>query len=345
MLTVEEVESIDSLGLYKYFEDWPNHCQKALNLQIKHTINFNPSRIIYSGLGGSAAPGDILKNWLSSILKIPFIVLKDYDLPEYVGRQDLVLAVSCSGDTEEVLQVTKNALNRGCNILTISSGGMLEDFSIKNSIPFTKITRLKVSRASFPYLFYVSENILKKLELIKDVEKQLYSSTLSIKEIQKEISVHTPINKNPAKKLASKIYDGIPIIYVSAENRKIATRFKASLNENAKMFAHSAIIPELCHNEVEIWNNKATKLLKPLFIRHSNESTIITNRFKVMKEIIEDAGFEVIEFWETGKDYLSRLLRSLYLLDYTSIYTAILNNENPLETIRIDSVKRKMLKL
>ncbi len=345
MLTVEEVESIDSLGLYKHLEEWPNHCQKALNQQIKHSININPSRIIYSGLGGSAAPGDILKNWLSSILKIPFIVLKDYDLPEYVGSQDLVLAVSCSGDTEEVLQVTKNALNRGCNILTISSGGMLEDFSKKNNIPFTKITRLDVSRASFPYLFYVSANILKKLELIKDVEHQLYSSALSIQEIKKEISVHTPINKNPAKTLANKIYDGIPIIYVSAENRKLATRFKASLNENAKMLAHSAIIPELCHNEVEIWSNKASKLLKPLFIRHSKESTIITNRFKVMKEIIEDTGFEVIEFWETGKDYLSSLLRSLYLLDYTSIYTAILNNENPLETPRIDSVKRKMLKI
>lgn len=345
MLTVEEVESVDSSGMYKYFEDWPNHFQKALNTKINNTINFAPSRIIYAGLGGSASAGDILKSWLSSILKIPFIVLKDYELPEFVGSQDLVLAVSCSGDTEEVLQVTKNALERNCKILSISSGGMLEKFSKKNNIPFTKIKRLGVSRASFPYLFYMSANILKELNLIKKVESQLYSSVLAVQDIQKEISIHTPVNKNPAKNLASKIYDGIPIIYVSAENRKLATRFKASLNENAKMLAHSAIIPELCHNEVEIWNKQISKLLKPLFVRHSNESTIIKNRFKVMKEIIEDAGFEVFEFWETGKDYLSQILRSLYVLDYTSIYAAVLNNENPLETPRIDAVKRKMFRL
>lgn len=191
-------------------------------------------------------------------------------------------------------------------------------------------------------MFFASANILKKLNLLKNVEEQLYSSSMSIKNIKKEIGVNVPLLKNPAKKIASKIYDGIPMIYVSANNRKLATRFKASLNENAKVFAHSAIIPELCHNEVEIWNSQSTKLLKPLFIRNSNESIIISKRFKVLKEIIETSGFQVTEFWETGKDYLSSLLRSVYILDYTSIYTAVLKKENPIKTPQIDNVKFKM---
>ena len=96
MLSVKEVEFIDSAGLYKYYEKWPIYFHNALNLKIKQPVNFSPDRIIYSGLGGSAAPGDILKNWLSYILDIPFLVLKDYDLPAFVGKNDLVLAVSCS---------------------------------------------------------------------------------------------------------------------------------------------------------------------------------------------------------------------------------------------------------
>lgn len=342
MLSSQEVESVDSLGLYKQFEDWPNHFQKAFNLRINCPNNINPSRIIYAGLGGSAAPGDVLKNWLSSIIKIPFLVLKDYELPEFVGNQDLVIAVSCSGDTEEVIHITKNAIKKNSKILTISAGGKLEKFSEQNNIPHTKIKRLQVSRASFPYMFFASANILKKLNLLKNVEAQLYSSSISIQNTQKEISVNTPLQKNLAKKIANKIYDGIPIIYVSAENRKLATRFKASLNENAKIFAHSAIIPELCHNEVEIWNSQTSKLLKPIFIRNSNESIIISKRFNIMKEIIENTGFQVTEFWETGKNYLSSLLRSVYILDYISIYAAVLKKENPMETPQIDNVKQKM---
>ena len=111
------------------------------------------------------------------------------------------------------------------------------------------------------------------------------------------------------------------------------------------MFAHTAILPELSHNEVEIWNKNASKLLKPVFIRHPEEPPPkIAKRFKIIKQIIEDAGFEVNEVWETGNNHLNRLLRSLYLLDYTAIYTAILREEDPSKTPNTETVKRNMHK-
>ena len=342
MLSRQDVCAVDSSGLHEYYEKWPTYFQDALNLKISQPGEFYPDRVIYAGLGGSAAPGDILENWLSPVLKVPFIVLKDYDLPEFIGKKDFVLAVSCSGDTEEVFKVANDALKKGCKIAAISSGGRLEKFCIQNSIPYTKIKNLCVSRASFPYLFYPTINILKELNLLGDVEKQLNSSKQAIKELQQDIVVDTPIEKNPSKELATKIFNGFPLIYVSAENRKVAVRFQASLNENAKMFAHVSIIPELCHNEVEIWTKNTSRQFNSLFLRYSEESSKISKRFKVMKQIIEDAGFEVYEIWEKGNDYLSRTMRSLYLLDYASIYTAILRNEDPLGTPGIDALKRKM---
>lgn len=343
MLSRKEVDSIDSSGLHEYYENWPTYFQEAIKIKVSLPNEFKPDHIIYAGLGGSAAPGDILKNWLSHSLNIPFIVLKDYDLPEFVGKNDFVLAVSCSGETEEVSEVVKVAIKKRCKIATITSGGNLEKLSIKNSIPYTKIKNLIVSRASFPYLFYPTANILKEINLLGGVETQLYSSIQAIKEAQQYFVADTIIEKNPSKQLATKISDKIPIIYVSSENRKVAVRFQASLNENAKMFAHVSIIPELCHNEVEIWTKNISRQFKPLFIRHNEESSKITKRFKVMKQIIESAGLEVYEIWEKGNDYLSRTMRTLYLLDYATIYTAILRNEDPLGTPGIDTVKRKML--
>tara|TARA_B100002003_G_scaffold250386_1_gene289646 strand:- start:527 stop:1564 length:1038 start_codon:yes stop_codon:yes gene_type:complete len=343
MLSRQDICAVDSSGLHKYYEKWPSHFQDALHLKISQSDGFHPSRILYAGLGGSAAPGDILKNWLEPILKIPFIVIKDYDLPEFVGKNDFVLGVSCAGDTEEVLKIMNDALKKGCKIAAISAGGRLEKFCEKNTISYIKIKNLCVSRASFPYLFYPAANILKELCLIGEIEKQLDSSKQAVKELQQDIVVNTPIEKNPSKELATKIFNGFPLIYVSAKNRKVATRFQASLNENAKMFAHVSNIPEICHNEVEIWTRNTSRQFKPLFLRHPEESSKISKRFKVMKQIIEDAGFEVYEIWEKGKDYLSRTMRTLYLLDYASIYTAILRKEDPLGTPGIDIVKRKML--
>ena len=342
MLSDADISTIDSSGLCGYDEKWPTYFQDAFNLKISQLDRFYPNRIIYAGLGGSAAPGDILKNWLSPVLNIPFIVIKDYDLPEIIGTKDFVLAVSCSGNTEEVLNMVNNSIKKGCKIAVITSGGDLEKFCIKNTVPFTKIKNLNVSRASFPYLFYPAANILKKLHLLGSVEDQLITSIQAVKKIRQDIIIDTPIEKNPSKALAKKIYDGFPIIYVSAENQKLAVRFQASLNENAKMFAHVSIIPELCHNEVEIWTKNTSRQFKPIFIRNQKESSKISKRFKMMKEIIEDTGFEVSEIWEKGNDYLSRTMRSLYLLDYTSIYTAILRKEDPLVTPGIDTLKRKM---
>jgi len=342
MLSDEAISTIDSSELCGYYEKWSTYFQDALNLKISQLDRFYPNRIIYAGLGGSAAPGDILKNWLSPVLNIPFIVIKDYDLPEIVEKKDFVLAVSCSGDTEEVLNIVNDSIKKGCKIAVITSGGDLEKFCIKNIVPFTKIKNLAVSRTSFPYLFYPAANILKELRLLGSIENQLITSIQAVKEIQQDIIIDTPIEKNPSKALAKKICNGFPIIYASAENQNVAVRFQASLNENAKMFAHVSIIPELCHNEVEIWTKNASRQFKPIFIRHQEESSQISKRFKVMKQIIEEAEFEVSEIWEKGNDYLSRIIRSLYLLDYASIYTAILRKEDPLVTPGVDAVKRKM---
>lgn len=342
MLSVKEVDSIDVFGLYKDYEDWPNHFENALTIKINHVLNYSPKHIIFAGIGGSAAPGDILKNWLTPVLNIPFIVLKDYELPAFIEKKDLIIAVSCSGNTEEVIHILVSALSKGCEIEVISSGGALEKFCIKNNISLTKIKKLRASRTSFPYLFYAAVTILKKMNLLNKVEKQLSSSVIAIKDMHQKISAYTPFDKNPAKKLATKIYNRIPMIYVSVDNKGVALRFQALLNENAKMLAHTAIIPELCHNEIEIWTKKDSRNWKPLFIRNSEESPKIIKRFKLIKKIIEDAGYQVEEIWETGKDKLSQTLSTLYFLDYVTIYTAILRKKDPATTPSIDTVKRKI---
>jgi glucose/mannose-6-phosphate isomerase len=268
-------------------------------------------------------------------------VVKDYRLPRSADKNTLVIAVSCSGDTEETLSAVNQAYETGCKVAAISSGGRLEQFSRKNNIPFTKTKKLQAPRSSLPNLFYPAANILKETGFIKPMAYQIPTSISAVKQTYHEITVNNSV-ENPAKDLATNIADALPIVYCSAINEGTTNRFRASLNENAKIQAHVAVIPELCHNEVEGWTKKAPSICAPLYIRSEEEPSEISVRFDAVKEMIEATGFKVHEVWERGENSLNRIMRSVYLFDYTSIYTAVLRSINPMYTPNIDAMKHKL---
>ncbi|MCL5318832.1 MAG: SIS domain-containing protein, partial [Thaumarchaeota archaeon] len=270
MLTQEEVEAMDVSGLYKDYEKWPEHCEDALKLPVETPDIAQISQVIYVGMGGSAASGDLLRDWLTPVINIPFTVVKDYTLPRTAGKNTLVIAVSCSGDTEETLSTAHQAYERGCRIAAVSSGGSLEQFCRKNSIPFTKTKKLSVPRSSLPNLFSATARMAKETGLVKTVANQIPASVSTVKQLYREVRAANSTG-NPAKELAVKIADTLPMIYCSALNEGAANRFRASLNENAKIQAHVAVIPELCHNEVEGWTRRTPRVCLPVYIRSKEE--------------------------------------------------------------------------
>ena len=341
MLSQEEVEAIDVSGLYKDYEEWPRHCEEAAKLPVETPDIAQINHIIYVGMGGSAASGDLLRDWLTPVINLPFTIVKDYNLPSSAGKNTLVIAVSCSGDTEETLSAANQAYERGCRIAAVSSGGRLEQFCRKNSIPFTKTKKLRVPRSSLPNLFYPAANILKETGLLKTVANQIPISVSTVKQLYSKVRADNSTG-NPAKELAAKMADTLPMIYCSALNEGATNRFRASLNENAKIQAHVAEIPELCHNEVEGWTKRTPRVCLPVYVRSKEEIPENAARFEAVKEMIEAAGFKVHEVWESGNDSLSRIMRSVYLLDYTSIYAAVLRRTNPIGTPNIDAMKRRL---
>jgi glucose/mannose-6-phosphate isomerase len=342
MLSREEVEREDPSGIHLDYEEWPQLCETALNQHVETPSAGDVDQIIYAGMGGSAASGDLLRDWLTPTLPHPFTVLKDYDLPRSADANTFVITVSCSGDTEETISVARQAFERGCRFAAVSSGGRLEMFCRENRLSFTKVRKLRAPRSSMPSLFYAAANILREIGVLGDASKQLLTSVAEVRKVYSEIRSDVAFDENPAKKLASKITYKLPVVYASADNAAASARFRASLNENAKILAHVALIPELCHNEVEGWTENTPDAVQPIYMRNGDEPAEVSARFEAVREMIERAGFTVQEIWESGGDRLSRILRSVYLLDYTSIYVAILRNVDPIVTPNIDAMKRRL---
>jgi len=146
-------------------------------------------------------------------------------------------------------------------------------------------------------------------------------------------------DKNPAISLAKWIND-FPMIYYPFGLQSAATRFKNSLQENAKLHAITEDVIEACHNEIVSWERKSD--IQPILIEGKNDHIKTKERWKVLKEYFDS---KKINYWEISSvngSILTKLINLIYLLDYASIYMAISNKTDPSPVKSIDFIKKKL---
>ena len=95
--------------------------------------------IVITGMGGSALPGEILKSYLYKDFKLPIIVNRNYDLPEYINQKTLLIVSSFSGNTEETIESMRQGNRKGCKIIAMSHAGKLEELAKKLNKTFIKL--------------------------------------------------------------------------------------------------------------------------------------------------------------------------------------------------------------
>src|SRR5260370_20350528 len=81
-----------------------------------------PRAIVVTGMGGSGIAGEVLAAVAGPGCPVQVTTFHDYRLPGWVGAADLVIAVSCSGATEETLSAAGEAVRRRCRLLGV--GGL-----------------------------------------------------------------------------------------------------------------------------------------------------------------------------------------------------------------------------
>jgi len=85
--------------------------------------------IVVLGMGGSGISGDVVAAAFNDELPVPITVLKQIRTPAFVGPETLAFAVSYSGDTEETVSMASSALERGAQLVAVSSGGRLAEIA------------------------------------------------------------------------------------------------------------------------------------------------------------------------------------------------------------------------
>ena len=95
-----------------------------------------------------------------------------------------------------------------------------------------------------------------------------------------------PVDKNEAKRLALAIGARLPAIYGGPLTGASAYRWKTDLEENAKVLAIAGAIPEMNHNEIEVWSGPGAAGRHAVLLREDGEPPEIAQRFALLRDLL-----------------------------------------------------------
>jgi len=297
--------------------------------------------IVISGLGGSAISADLIKNFLSDEVSIPIVVNRNYNLPKFASKNTLFIASSYSGNTEETISSLKQAIEAGCKIVCITTGGEVEAIAKSKNISCLKVQPGFQPRYSLGLSFFSVLKVLQELKIISDqttvVEK--------IINLWKQKGIEYSQEGNFAYKFAESLIGFIPVIYSVADSTSaVGYRFKCQLNENSKLHAFHNEIPEMNHNEIIGWESYQEKLFHSKIINIVDETyhPQIQKRLEILKDIFSKSGVETVSLKSNEKLFKVRLLDLIYLGDWISYYVGILRGYDPSEIDNIYTLKERL---
>jgi len=322
--------------MHKIYDDWPNLAKKAYTSDLEPANFENIDHIVFAGMGGSGAIGDLFASILSKT-NIHVTLVKGYLLPKTVDKNTLVVTTSVSGNTLETLAVLKSAQKLNCQIIAFCSGGKMKQFCIDNTLNFRIIDLIHSPRSSFVTYVYSILNILHKILPINDDD--ILSSIDSLFTIHEQISSNNLTESNTAINLANWI-SGIPLIYYPYGLQSAAIRLKSALQENSKIHAIAEDVVESCHNGIVAWETPST--VQPILLRGTDDYIETKKQFSIIEQFFTEQNIDFKVINSTGGNILTKIISLIYLFDYSSIYKAILSKTDPSPVESINFIKRKL---
>lgn len=302
-------------------------------------------QIVIAGMGGSALAGDVLRDWLD--LSMPFQVVRDYTLPNYVGSKTLVIACSFSGNTEETVSALEDARSKGAAVAIAAGKGKLLEIAESDHLPYVVMPYDGVT----PRMF-LPTNLRAFLELLiaygvvdKAILLEVESASTNLAEVSRLWGVDVPFKENYAKQLAWHCAGKTPIFYAGPRFRSSAYKWKIAINESAKNTAWCAEYSEFNHNEFIGWTSHPVEKPFAVFdLRSSFDDPRIVRRFEISDRLLSGLRPKAVEITLEGETMLEQFLWSNILADYVSAYLGILNGVNPAPVPLIEKLKHELTK-
>ena len=164
------IEKLDSLDMLSEVESFADKMKGAWDIgqgAAGLPDGLGVDSVVVLGMGGSGSSGDLVRALVEPRLPVPFMVVKSYGpLPEWVGRNTLVVAVSYSGNTEETLAAFEEVHERGARVVCLSAAGRLAESAKEFGAAHIRVPPGLQPRAAVAYLMVPLLAVLARMGLI-----------------------------------------------------------------------------------------------------------------------------------------------------------------------------------
>lgn len=330
------VEQLDTENMLQSIRDFPDQIIDAwerFSVFTLPTHYIQVKEVVILGVGASAVAAIMASRFAAEESRIPIVLNTTNTLPAHVDDRTLVIALSYSGATEEIVEAFREAARRGCKMLGISTGGEIGALCRKHRAPHFQIQYGAQPRAAFGYLFIPLLGALHRLGFTsKNVEREIHEAIEALRALEETLELTVPVIQNPAKQLAERMAESMPIIVSSYLLAPVALRWKQQINQNAKQLASVEQVPNLTHTAAA--GLDFPKLVRPnlrfVYLRSAHDSAHESLQQNIFQSILRQNKIESEEI--VAKPQGSLLVEFLVLThwaDYASYYLALMNGVDP----------------
>lgn len=287
---------------------------------------------VVGGMGGSHLAADILK---AAYPDIRLSVWSDYGVPvisDTEAKETLFIASSHSGNTEEVLDFARTALQKGYAVAVVTQGGALLEFAEQNGLAYVKMPTTKLQpRSALGYATLALGALFGRLDMLADLHALQTLAPLSLEAV--------------GRNLATDLRGKVPLFYAPRSHEAVAYNWKIKCNETGKIPAFYNVFPELNHNEFAGCDViSATRQLSAsfafVFLQFPLMHPQTAKRFDITKKLLEDRGFPV--YTQKGSEGLRGMFESLLVADWTAFHLSALYGTEPERVPLIEELKKRL---
>ncbi len=349
----EDMAKLDNNGALTSFEMLGSQVQQIW--EQAQALTIDPSykdvkQVVVAGMGGSALGTHVIQTVFKDELKVPVLVVPDYELPSFVDSNTLVITSSYSGTTEETLAAAEDAKKKGAKIAGITSGGPLGEWLTTNQYPALifepKFNPAGSPRMALGYSVFGQIALFAKAGLLS-VDEHAYAAVMeTIATAHLKFSAGVKQEINPAKLLAFELLGQIPVVTVAEHLEGVGHVFANCLNENAKTFSEFRVVPELNHHLMEGLQFPESNHLNLVFVTIHSDLYLPhnTRRMELTEEVLEQNHIEFRTYKLESATKLEQAFELIVFGAYTSFYLAMLNNQNPTPNPYVDWFKAELKK-
>lgn len=302
-------------------------------------------RVLVCGMGGSAIGGDLLRCFLGERLRVPVIGCRDYRVPGYLAEGAFVIISSYSGNTGETLGCYESLRGTSATLVAVTSGGKIAELAAQDGVPLCRIPGGMPPRSAIGYSFLPMTQILRAAGLAAFDDDEYEEALAAVQELCAQCAIDA--EENPALALAHELYDRVPFIYSGPGLLEaVARRWACQINENSKMLAHFAHYPELNHNEIVGWETQGDLMedVVVVSLEDGEDHAMTARQTEVGLGIVDQLAGGVIRLSSDEGGRMKRLLTTMILGDFISVYLALLNGVDPTPVKKIDYLKEQLSK-